>query len=99
MVKSVNQVTLLGNLARDPVMRYTQAGTPVISFSIATNHSYKSGDEWKEAVDFHNVVFWSKSAEIISQFCFKGSKIYIQGRLQTRSWEGEDPCNQKYFLR
>ena len=91
-MKSINQVTLLGNLTRNPVLRYTPNGTAVINFSIATNRSYKDKetDEWKDLVDYHNIVFWSKSAEIISQYCLKGSKILVQGRLQTRSWEGKD---------
>ena len=91
-MKSVNNVTLLGNLTRDPELRYTQAGTAVISFSIATNRSYKDKetDKWVETADFHNIVFWSKAAEIIGQYCFKGSKIHIQGRLQTRSWDDKD---------
>ena len=88
-MKSVNSVTLLGNLTRDPDLRYTPSGAAVISFSIATNRSYKDKktDQWVETADFHNVVFWAKAAEIISQFCFKGSKIYVVGRLQTRSWD------------
>lgn len=94
-MKSVNQVSLLGNLTRDPELRYTPTGTPVINFSIATNRSYKEGDEWKETADFHNVVFWNKPAEIISQFVSKGNKLYIQGRLQTRKWEDKEG-NKKY---
>ena len=85
-MKSVNQVTLLGNLTRDPELRYTPNGTPVCGFGLATNRSYKSGEEWKEVADFHNVVFWGKSAEIISQFTSKGKKLYVQGRLQTRDY-------------
>lgn len=91
-MKSINQVTLLGNLTKDPVVRYTKSGKAVTSFSIATNYPYKDKqtDEWKEKPEFHNVVFWGKSAEIIGQYLFKGKRVYIQGRLQTRSWETED---------
>lgn len=91
-MKSINQVTLLGNITRDPEMRYTPSGAAVINFSIATNRSYKdsTSGEYKEVADFHNVVFWAKAAEIIGQYCSKGDKICVQGRLQTRSWEAKD---------
>jgi single-strand DNA-binding protein len=91
-MKSINQVILLGNLTRVPEMRYTPNGNPVIGFSIATNRQWfdKETQEKKEAVDYHDIVFWGKAAEIINQFVGKGSKILVQGRLQTRSWEGND---------
>lgn len=91
-MKSINQVTLLGNLTRDPELRYTPSGTAVINFSIATNRSYKDKetDEWKEVADYHDVVFWAKSAEIIAQYLTKGKKVLVQGRLQTRSWETKE---------
>lgn len=91
-MKAINQVTLLGNLTRDPELRYTPGGTAVINFSMATNRSYKEKetDEWKEVADYHNVVFWAKSAEIIAQYLTKGKKVLVQGRLQTRSWEAKD---------
>jgi len=91
-MKSINQVTLLGNLTRDPELRYTPNGNAVISFSIATNRQWtdKDSGEKKEAVDYHDIVFWGKAAEIISQFVKKGTKILVQGGLQTRSWEGKD---------
>jgi single-strand DNA-binding protein len=88
-MKSINQVTLLGNLTKDIELRYTPNGSAVINFSMATNRSYKDKqtDEWKEVPEFHNVVFWGKPAEIIDQYCSKGDKILVQGRLQTRNWE------------
>jgi single-strand DNA-binding protein len=90
-MRSVNKVILLGNLTAEPNLRYTKNGNPVINFSIATNRSYKDkNDEWQEQADFHNIVFWGKTAELISQLCDKGSKIYVEGRLQTRSWEDND---------
>ena len=91
-MKSLNQVTLLGNLTRDPELRYTPNGNPVIGFSIATNRQWtnKETQEKQEFVDYHDIVFWGKAAEIISQYIRKGSKILVQGRLQTRSWEGKD---------
>ena len=91
-MKSINQVTLLGNLTRNPELRYTPNGNAVIGFSIATNRQWtdKTSGEKKDAVDYHDIVFWGKAAEIINQYVKKGSKILVQGRLQTRSWEGKD---------
>ena len=87
-MKCLNQVTLLGNLTRDPELRYTPNGKAVIGFSIATNRQWKlENGEKKEATDYHDIVFWDKAAEIINQFVKKGTKILVQGRLQTRSWE------------
>jgi single-strand DNA-binding protein len=96
-MKSINQVTLLGNLTRDPELRYTPSGAAVISFSVATSREWKDKEtqEKKEITDYHNVIFWNKAAEILSQFVFKGHKILVQGRLQTRSWEGKDG-NKRY---
>ena len=87
-MKCINQATLLGNLTRDPVLRYTPDGKAIIGFCIATNREWKlENGEKKEATEYHDVVFWDKAAEIINQFVKKGTKIWVQGRLQTRSWE------------
>jgi len=91
MAKSVNTATILGNLTRDPQLRYTPAGHAVCSFGVATNRTWKTADgEKREEVEFHTVVAWNKLAEICSQYLTKGQKVYIQGRLQTRTWEGKD---------
>lgn len=88
---SLNRVQLIGNVTRDPEMRYTPNGQAVCSFSVATNRRWKGADGTnQEATEFHNVVAWRKVAEIISQYVKKGNKIYIEGRLQTRNWEGQD---------
>lgn len=91
MARSLNKVQLIGNLTRDPELRYTPQGTAVASFTIATNRRWKtdSGDARDEA-DFHRIVAWDKLAEICAQLLKKGAKAYIEGRLQTRSWEGKD---------
>jgi single-strand DNA-binding protein len=91
MAKSLNKVILIGNLTRDPEMRYTPQGTAVCTFGIATNRSWttESGEK-KEEVDFHNIVAWSKLAEICSQLLKKGRKVYVEGRLSTRTWQGQD---------
>lgn len=90
-VRSLNKVQLIGNLTRDPEMRYTGNGTPVCSFGMATNKSWKDASgEVQESAQFHNLVAWNKMAEICHQLLAKGMKIYVEGELSTRSWEGDD---------
>lgn len=91
MAKSLNKVQLIGNLTRDPELRYTPQGTAVCSFGIATNRRWKtdSGDQRDEA-DFHRIVSWDKLAEICAQLLKKGARTYVEGRLQTRNWETKD---------
>jgi single-strand DNA-binding protein len=88
---SLNRAQIVGNVTRDPEMRYTPNGQAVCSFSVATNRRWKGNDGTnQEATEFHNIVAWGKLAEITSQYLKKGNKVYIEGRLQTRSWEGQD---------
>lgn len=91
MARSLNRVQLIGNLTRDPELRYTPSGTAVCTFSIATNRSWKteSGDMRDEA-EFHRIVAWDKLAEICSQLLKKGTRAYVEGRLQTRKWQTKD---------
>lgn len=91
MARSLNKVMLIGNLTRDPEMRYTPQGTAVCTFGVATNRQWttESGEK-KEDAEFHNVVAWNKLAEICAQLLKKGRKVYVEGRLQTRSWQGQD---------
>jgi single-strand DNA-binding protein len=89
--RSWNRVELIGNLTRDPEMRYTPQGTAVATFSIATNRVYNTPDgERKEEVDFHRCVAWGKLAELCQQLLKKGTKTFVSGRLQNREWEGQD---------
>jgi len=90
MARSVNKVILVGNLTRDPELRYTPQGHAVCTFGIATNREWVTNGEKQEAADFHNIVSWNKLAELCSQLLGKGDKAYVEGRLQTRSWDGED---------
>lgn len=94
MARSLNKVTLIGNLTRDPELRYTPQGNAVCTFSVATNRQWTiDTGEKKEDVEFHRVVAWNKLAEICAQFLSKGRKTYVEGRLQTRDWktkEGDD---------
>lgn len=91
MARSLNRVQLIGNLTRDPELRYTPAGTAVTTFSIATNRQWKteSGDQ-KDEAEFHRIVAWDKLAEICSQFLKKGRQVYVEGRLQTRRWQDKE---------
>jgi single-strand DNA-binding protein len=91
MAMSLNKVQLIGNLTRDPEMRQIPGGQVVASFGLATNLSWtdQSGQRQDKA-EFHNIVAWRKLAEICGQYLKKGSKCYIEGRIQTRSWEAED---------
>ena len=91
MARSLNKVMLIGNLTRDPEMRYTPQGTAVCTFGLATNRQWttESGEK-KEDAEFHNLVAWNKLAEICAQLLKKGRKVFVEGRLSTRSWQGQD---------
>ncbi len=88
----LNKVMIIGRLTRDPEVRTTPGGAQVASFSVATSFNWtdKNDGQKKEQTEFHNVVAWRKLAEIVGQYLKKGSQVYIEGRLQTRSWEGQD---------
>jgi single-strand DNA-binding protein len=86
MASDINSVFIIGRLTRDPEIKYTKSGTSVCSFSIANN--YKYGDT--EKVNFFNCVAWAKTGEVIAEYCKKGARIGIEGRLQQRSWDDQD---------
>jgi single-strand DNA-binding protein len=91
MARSLNKVELIGNLTRDPELRYTPSGAGVCTFGLATNRQWNTDSgEKKEDVEFHKIVAWNKLAELCSQLLAKGRKIYVEGRLQTRKWAGQD---------
>jgi single-strand DNA-binding protein len=91
MSRSVNKVLLIGNLGKDPELKYTPNGTAVANFSIATTERYKGQDgEFRENTEWHNLVCWRRLAEIAGEYLKRGSKIYIEGKLKTRNWEGQD---------
>ena len=94
-VRSLNKVMIIGNLTRDPQMRFTPSGTAVCTFGVATNRSWvpSDGGERQEETEFHNIVAWSKLAEICGQLLKKGDKVYVDGRIRSRDWktqEGDD---------
>lgn len=87
----LNKVTLIGNITKDIELKSLPSGMTVVSFSLATNRTAKdSSGNKKESVEFHNVVAFGKTAETIHKFVSKGHQIYVEGRLQTRSWDGQD---------
>lgn len=91
MARSLNRVQLIGNLTRDPELRYTPNGTAVCSFGLATNRSWTTDTgERHDETEFHNIVSWNKLAELCSRFLVKGRKVYVEGRLATRSWTTQD---------
>ena len=96
MARSLNQVTLMGNLTRDPDLRQTPNGQSVCSFSLALNRSYKNqSDEWVETTDYVDVVAWGALVERISQYLAKGRRCLVQGRLQSRNWEQDGQKRSK----
>lgn len=95
-MNSLNKVQLIGNTTAAPEVKETPNGQKVASFSIATNRVWKDASgEKQEAVDFHNVVVWGKLADIVEQYLEKGKKVYVEGRLSTRSWE-DDSGSKRY---
>lgn len=90
--RSLNKVILIGNMTRDPNLKYTGKGTAVCSFSLATNRSWtpSDGGEKQQRTEFHRIVAWSKLAEICGQLLHKGDKVYVEGRLKTNKWQTEE---------
>ena len=96
--KSLNRVQLIGNLGKDPEIKYTPQGTPVAKLTIATNERFKDkGGEWQDRTEWHNVVLWQRLAEIAGEYLKKGGKVYVEGRLQTRSWDDKQTGQKKYM--
>jgi len=88
---SLNKVMLIGNLGKDPEVRYTTSGQGVASFSLATTEKYKNkSGEWEEKTEWHNIVFWGRQAEICGEYLSKGKTVFVEGRLQTRKWQDKD---------
>ncbi len=97
MPKSVNKVILVGNVGQDPEVKYTPSGIPVGKFSLATNERFKDKNgEFQERTEWHTIVAWRRLAEIVGEFVSKGSKVYVEGKLQTSSWEDRHSGEKKY---
>ncbi len=86
----VNKVILIGNVGKDPEIRYTQNGTAVTNFTLATNETWTKDGKKEERVEWHNVVAWARLAEICGQYLTTGKQVFIEGRIQTRKWEDRD---------
>lgn len=98
MAKGLNKVLLIGHLGKDPELSYTPSGVAVCKFTMATNESYKGDDgNWIEKTEWHNITVWRKLGEICSQYLKKGSKIYMEGKIQTESYEKDGKKN--YFTK
>jgi single-strand DNA-binding protein len=96
--KSLNKVILIGNLGKDPEVSYTPSGIAVAKFSMATSEKWKDAEgNFVEKTEWHNIVAWRKLAEICGQYLKKGSKAYIEGKLQTRSWDDKNTGVKKYM--
>lgn len=94
---SVNKVILVGNLGRDPELRYLPSGQSVVNFSVATTERFKGRDgQMKDQTEWHNVVVYGKPAEACGQYLKKGRQVYVEGKLTTRSWEAKDGSGKKY---
>ena len=93
----VNKVILVGNLGRDPELRTTTSGQPVANFTMATSRKWKNRDgERQEDTEWHTIVCWGRQAEIAGQYLTKGKQIYVEGRIQTRSWDDRESGEKKY---
>lgn len=90
MARSVNMVILVGHLGKDPELSYLPSGQSVAKFTLATNRSFKKGEEWQEETEWHNVVAWGKLGEFCTQYLGKGRQAFVEGRLRTRNWEDRE---------
>ena len=97
MAKSVNKVILIGNLGKDPEVKYTQTGMAVAHFTLATNERFKDKDgNWQDRTEWHNLVAFQRTAEIAAEYLKKGRSVYIEGSLRTNSWDDKDTGQKKY---
>ena len=98
MAKSVNKVILVGNLGKDPEVKFTPSGTPVAKFSLATNERFKDKEgQWQDRTEWHNITAWARTAEIVGEYLKKGNKVYIEGSLRTHSWDDKQTNQKKYM--
>lgn len=97
MAKSVNKVILVGNVGRDPEVKYAPGGVPVARVSLATNERFKDrNDQWQDRTEWHSIVVWQRLAEIVGEYVRKGTKLYVEGMLQTTSWQDRQSGEKKY---
>src|ERR1039458_4072742 len=97
-MKSLNRATLVGNVGKDPEVKYLPNGTAVAKFSMATSERYKDkAGEWVDRTDWHNIVAWAKLAEIAEKYVKKGNQLFVEGQIQTRSWDDKTSGQKKYM--
>lgn len=96
--KGVNKVILLGNLGKDPEVKFTPSGTAVAKFTVATSDRFKDKEgQWQDRTEWHNVTAWARTAEIAGEYLKKGNKVYIEGSLRTHSWDDKQTGQKKYM--
>lgn len=97
MPRTVNKVILLGSVGKDPEVRYAASGTAFASFTLATNERYKDkSGEWQERTEWHSLTAFARTAEVVRDYVKKGSKLYVEGRLQARSWDDKQSGQKRY---
>ena len=97
MAKSINKVILVGNVGKDPEVKYTPSGVALAKFSLATNERFKDkSGEWQDRTEWHNVLAWQRLAEIVGEYVHQGTKLYIEGKLQTSNWEDRNSGEKKF---
>jgi single-strand DNA-binding protein len=97
MAKSVNKVTLIGNLGKDPEVKYTPSGMAIARFTLATNDRFKDKEgNWQDKTEWHNLVAFQRTAEIVGEYLKKGRTVYVEGKLQTSSWDDKESGQKKY---
>ena len=97
MAKSINKVILVGNVGKDPEVKFTPSGVALAKFSLATNERFKDkSGEWQDRTEWHNVLAWQRLAEIVGEYVHQGTKLYIEGKLQTSNWEDRNSGEKKF---
>jgi len=97
MAKSVNKVILLGNLGKDPEVKYTPSGMAIARFTLATNERFKDKEgNWQDKTEWHNLVAFQRTAEIVGEYLKKGRSVYVEGKLQSSSWDDKETGQKKY---
>lgn len=97
MAKSVNKVILIGNLGKDPEVKYTPSGMPIAHFTLATNERFKDKEgNWQDRTEWHNLVAFQRTAEIVGEYLKKGRTVYVEGSLRTNSWDDKETGQKKY---
>lgn len=95
-MKSVNRVFLIGHIGKQPEVTYAPSGVPCAKFSLATNERQKVNGDWQDKAEWHSIIAWQKLAEIVGEYCKKGSQVFVEGRIQTSTWDDKKSGEKKY---